>query len=108
MLDVEHARDEDSGIRRDQSPRLEDKLTAERRGHTCRHPAIGCRIGRRLVVLDIGHTEAASQIKPRDRVPVGAQLRGKLDKFSKSALERFEIDDLASDMHVNADDLDAF
>ena len=65
MLDIDHARHQHAGIGGDQAARLEDQAAAQVPGQPRDHRAIGGGIGRRRVVVLVGHAQPAAQIQAR-------------------------------------------
>ena len=71
------------------------------------HGGVGVGIGRRLVVLAVGNAKAAAEIDMLDAMAVGAQEADEFREQRERFAERIELDDLAADVHVDADDADA-
>ena len=93
----QHAR-----IARDQAPRLDLDLAAQIAHRPLHKRAVFRRQRRRDVRPLVGDAEAAAQIQPRDRVPVGAQAPRQVGDLAIGRLERVEDGQLAADMHVDA------
>src|SRR5262249_31889593 len=91
------------GIANNEPARLQDQAAAEISRRALDDRGIGFGIGRWLVVLAIGHAEPAADINVRNRVTVGPQYADKFREQGKGVAERLQVDDLAADMHVDAD-----
>ena len=97
----------DAGVADDQPPGLEDDLAAERARMAGDDLGIGVGEGRRIVVDPVGDAEAAAEIDMVDRMAVGAQGLHEVGEQREGVVERLEVGDLRTDMHVDAPDREA-
>ena len=107
FLHEDHFRDEDAGIADDQPARLEHHLQAELGDVLAHDFGIGIGQGRRAVVDAVGDAEATAEIDMVDGVAVGAQRADQFSQQRERVVEGLQFGDLATDMGVDAGDLDA-
>ena len=107
LLDVDDAGEQHAGVAGDQPPGLDLDLAAEVADGAADHLAVVERQRRRLVGAAVGDAEAAAEVEPADGVAVGAQRAGQRGDLAEGGLVGGELGELAADVDVDADDLDA-
>ena len=107
VLHMQDPRHQNAGIADNEPAWLQDQAAAEILRGAFDDRRIGVRIGRRLVVLAIGHAKPATDIDVRNCMTVGAEHADEFREQGERVPERLQVDDLAADMHVDADGADA-
>src|SRR6186997_2672496 len=107
MLHEQHPRHQYSGVADEQAARLENEPAIEIARRALDYLGIVVGMRRRLIVVAVRDSEAATEIDMRNGVTVGTQHAHELGEQSEGAVERIEVGNLAADVHIDAGDLEA-